>query len=228
NVLQEYNPQGIHQAIRLPGQHHDRETGLYYNRHRYYDPVVGSYINQDPIGLTGGVNKILYSESSPTLKIDPTGLNTVAIGAGVGASVGGPIGAVVGAAIGVAVLGVIWMASRPSSNTTSVSKTASELSIAHNNAAQIGDRSSYQGCGGNCTPDDHDKLDDEKKDACDKSKGLTCGKNEIDYGKADKIKKCIDARINIARKCFNGGDKGHNTQINQLYSIIGKCTGQAE
>ncbi|ABX37111.1 YD repeat protein [Delftia acidovorans SPH-1] len=228
NVLQEYNPQGIHQAIRLPGQHHDRETGLYYNRHRYYDPVVGSYVNQDPIGLAGGVNKILYSESSPTSKIDPTGLNTVAIGAGVGASVGGPIGAVVGAAIGVAVLGVLWMASRPSSNTTSVSKTASELSIAHNNAAQIGDRSSYQGYGGNCTPDDHDKLDDEKKDACDKSKGLTCGKNEIDYGKADKIKKCIDARINIARKCFNGGDKGHNTQINQLYSIIGKCTGQAE
>src|SRR5258708_30922017 len=47
--------------------------------------------------------------------------------------------------------GVLWMASRPSSNTTSVSKTASELSIAHNNAAQIGDRSSYQGYGGNCT-----------------------------------------------------------------------------
>ncbi|WP_310889430.1 RHS repeat-associated core domain-containing protein [Delftia sp. UME58] len=82
NVLQEYNPQGMHHAIRLPGQHHDRETGLYYNRHRYYDPVLGSHINQDPIGLAGGVNKILYLESSPTLKIDPTGLNTVAIGAG--------------------------------------------------------------------------------------------------------------------------------------------------
>ncbi len=37
NVLQEYNPQGINKAIR----HHDRETGLYCNRHRYYDPVVG-------------------------------------------------------------------------------------------------------------------------------------------------------------------------------------------
>jgi RHS repeat-associated protein len=60
NVLQEYNPQGIHQAIRLPGQHHDRETGLYYNRHRYYDPVVGSYVNQDPIGLSGGMNKSIY------------------------------------------------------------------------------------------------------------------------------------------------------------------------
>ncbi|WP_448678430.1 RHS repeat-associated core domain-containing protein [Delftia acidovorans] len=46
--------------MRLPGRHHDRETGLYYNRHRYYDPVVGSYINQDPIGLSGGMNKSIY------------------------------------------------------------------------------------------------------------------------------------------------------------------------
>ena len=53
-VQEEYNPQGIHQEIRLPGQHHDRETGLYYNRHRYYDPEIGAYINQDPIGLRGG------------------------------------------------------------------------------------------------------------------------------------------------------------------------------
>ncbi|WP_349335652.1 RHS repeat-associated core domain-containing protein [Delftia sp. DS1230] len=76
NVLQEYNPQGIHQAIRLLGQHHDRETGLYYNRHRYYDPVVGSYINQDPIGLMGGVNFFTYP-SNPLLGIDPTGLSGV-------------------------------------------------------------------------------------------------------------------------------------------------------
>jgi RHS repeat-associated protein len=73
NVQQEYNPQGIHQAIRLPGQHHDRETGLYYNRHRYYDPVVGSYINQDPIGLKGGWNLFLYT-TDPSRKIDPLGL----------------------------------------------------------------------------------------------------------------------------------------------------------
>ena len=73
NVLQEYNPQGIHQAIRLPGQHHDRETGLYYNRHRYYDPVVGIYVNQDPIGLSGGMNKSIYPLIS-LQKIDPLGL----------------------------------------------------------------------------------------------------------------------------------------------------------
>ncbi|CAM3927268.1 Sugar-binding protein [Delftia tsuruhatensis] len=76
NVLQEYNPQGIHQAIRLPGQHHDRETGLYYNRHRYYDPVVGSYVNQDPIGLAGGVNKSIYA-TSPIIFTDPLGLAPV-------------------------------------------------------------------------------------------------------------------------------------------------------
>ncbi|WP_305852757.1 RHS repeat-associated core domain-containing protein, partial [Citrobacter sp. MGH 55] len=28
----------------------DKETGLYYNRHRYYDPAQGRYITQDPIG----------------------------------------------------------------------------------------------------------------------------------------------------------------------------------
>ncbi len=76
NVLQEYNPQGIHQAIRLLGQHHDRETGLYYNRHRYYDPVVGSYVNQDPIGLAGGVNKSIYA-INPMISMDPLGLAPV-------------------------------------------------------------------------------------------------------------------------------------------------------
>ncbi|WP_415829601.1 RHS repeat-associated core domain-containing protein, partial [Delftia tsuruhatensis] len=76
NVLQEYNPQGIHQAIRLPGQHHDRETGLYYNRHRYYDPVVGSYVNQDPIGWLGGTNHFNYPEN-PLNWIDPMGLRSI-------------------------------------------------------------------------------------------------------------------------------------------------------
>jgi RHS repeat-associated protein len=74
NVQQEYNPQGIHQAIRLPGQHHDRETGLYYNRHRYYDPAVGSYVNQDPIGLKGGASLQQYGFDNPIKNIDPTGL----------------------------------------------------------------------------------------------------------------------------------------------------------
>jgi len=35
--------------IRLPGQYHDRETGLYYNWHRYYKPTVGRYYQVDKL-----------------------------------------------------------------------------------------------------------------------------------------------------------------------------------
>ncbi|ALM52423.1 RHS repeat-associated core domain-containing protein [Halomonas huangheensis] len=38
------------------GQYHDTETELHYNRHRYYDPEIGRFITQDPIGLMGGEN----------------------------------------------------------------------------------------------------------------------------------------------------------------------------
>ncbi|HDJ2743840.1 TPA: RHS repeat protein, partial [Salmonella bongori] len=41
NVLSENNPHNMKQLIRLPGQQCDEETGLYYNRHRYYDPLQG-------------------------------------------------------------------------------------------------------------------------------------------------------------------------------------------
>ena len=37
--------------FRYQGQYEDEETGLYYNRFRYYDSNAGSYISQDPIGL---------------------------------------------------------------------------------------------------------------------------------------------------------------------------------
>ena len=73
NIEQEFNPHDIDQAIRLPGQHHDKDTGLYYNRHRYYDPSIGSYVNQDPIGLRGGENFYKYP-INPNRLIDPLGL----------------------------------------------------------------------------------------------------------------------------------------------------------
>jgi RHS repeat-associated protein len=40
--------------FRYQGQYEDSETGLYYNRFRYYSPEEGMYISQDPIGLNGG------------------------------------------------------------------------------------------------------------------------------------------------------------------------------
>ncbi|ODC04425.1 hypothetical protein BFW38_13670 [Terasakiispira papahanaumokuakeensis] len=61
------------QPIRFQGQWHDEESGLYYNRHRYYDPQQGRYITQDPIGLKGGTNLYGYV-GDPTSAIDPLGL----------------------------------------------------------------------------------------------------------------------------------------------------------
>nr|WP_276529158.1 RHS repeat-associated core domain-containing protein [Tenacibaculum maritimum] len=39
--------------FRYQGQYEDVETGLYYNRFRYYSPDTGTYISKDPIGLAG-------------------------------------------------------------------------------------------------------------------------------------------------------------------------------
>ncbi|EKE4587324.1 RHS repeat-associated core domain-containing protein, partial [Escherichia coli] len=51
----------------------DEESGLYYNRHRYYDPLQGRYITQDSIGLKGGWNFYEYP-LNPVQYIDPFGL----------------------------------------------------------------------------------------------------------------------------------------------------------
>jgi RHS repeat-associated protein len=79
NIQEEFNPNNIEQDIRLPGQHHDKETGLYYNRHRYYDSKIGAYINQDPIGLKGGLNIFSYASGNPVNGTDPLGLATALI-----------------------------------------------------------------------------------------------------------------------------------------------------
>lgn len=60
--------------IRFQGQYYDLETGLHCNRHRYYDPSIGQFISQDPIGLLGGVNNYQYAPN-PTGWVDPLGLS---------------------------------------------------------------------------------------------------------------------------------------------------------
>jgi RHS repeat-associated protein len=61
--------------IRLQGQYADAETGLHYNRHRYYDPVIGQFISQDPIGLLAGTNFYQYAPNALSW-VDPLGLDT--------------------------------------------------------------------------------------------------------------------------------------------------------
>ncbi|HFP0347315.1 TPA: RHS repeat-associated core domain-containing protein, partial [Escherichia coli] len=74
NLLNEENPHHVYQSYRLPGQQHDEESGLYYNRNRYYNPLLGRYITQDPIGLAGGWSLYAYP-LNPVNGIDPLGLS---------------------------------------------------------------------------------------------------------------------------------------------------------
>ena len=66
------------QPLRFQGQYYDTETGLHYNRFRYYDPDIGRFVTLDPIGLLGGVNLYAYA-SNPISWIDPLGLSSAAL-----------------------------------------------------------------------------------------------------------------------------------------------------
>ncbi|WP_427108125.1 RHS repeat domain-containing protein [Lysinibacillus xylanilyticus] len=75
--------------IKYQGQYEDVETGLYYNRLRYYSPTEGIYTQQDPIGLVGGRNLYTYV-SNPISYIDPLGLSGIDIFRGMTDSNGKP------------------------------------------------------------------------------------------------------------------------------------------
>ena len=66
NLLEQTN-------IRFQGQYYDSETGLHYNRYRYYEPYSARYVSKDPVGLEGGLNNLAYV-SDPNMWVDPLGL----------------------------------------------------------------------------------------------------------------------------------------------------------
>ena len=58
--------------------YYEHETGLHYNRYRYYEPYSARYVSKDPIGLFGGINTSKYV-NNPNQWIDAKGLQ---VGAG--------------------------------------------------------------------------------------------------------------------------------------------------
>jgi RHS repeat-associated protein len=60
--------------FRYQGQYQDKETGLYYNRFRYYDPDIGNYLSQDPIGLMSEEFNLYSYVRDVNNWIDPFGL----------------------------------------------------------------------------------------------------------------------------------------------------------
>jgi RHS repeat-associated protein len=60
--------------LRFPGQYYQAETGLNQNVNRDYDPLIGKYIESDPMGIEAGINTFTYARNYSIGLIDPDGL----------------------------------------------------------------------------------------------------------------------------------------------------------
>lgn len=67
--------ESFYQPLRFPGHFYDVETGLHYNRFRYYDPRLGRYLESDPDGVSGGLNLYAYT-TNPLREVDLRGLSS--------------------------------------------------------------------------------------------------------------------------------------------------------
>ncbi len=78
----EYTPYGealggsgsVVNPYRYKGREWDAEARLYYMRARYYDPMLGRFISEDPIGFAGGINPTAFVDGDPVNHADPSGL----------------------------------------------------------------------------------------------------------------------------------------------------------
>ncbi|MFT7224462.1 MAG: RHS repeat-associated protein [Cellvibrionaceae bacterium] len=80
------------------GREYDQSTGLYYYRARYYDPELGRFISEDPLGFAAGINFYAYVNNNPVNYNDPSGKIAFAIPlitGGIGA-IAGATGSVIG------------------------------------------------------------------------------------------------------------------------------------
>lgn len=61
--------------LRFPGQEFDPETGLVYNRFRYFDPATSRYLSPDPLPFLQGANAFSYVDNDFLNQLDPLGLS---------------------------------------------------------------------------------------------------------------------------------------------------------
>jgi len=59
--------------LHFTGREEDADSGLYYFRARYYDPAIGRFITEDPMGFAAGINFYAYANNNPINANDPTG-----------------------------------------------------------------------------------------------------------------------------------------------------------
>ena len=214
----------IHQPFRLQNQHYDEETGLHYNFFRYYDPEIGRFTQQDPIGLMGGGNLYVFAPNNQQW-IDPLGLNSLAqclnpantiqcAEAGMisappvtaPTTVGGVTKGALATGTGIAAISI-----------SKVSPDAIALSNAHN---------SGQNYGGNCTPKEHRALTAMKMSFCNAPR--SCQKKSLTDQSEIAVREsfalgCAQIRSKINNKCFAGGDQIHRDEEKEAWDVWATC-----
>ena len=78
NVIEETGNKGMVPFL-FQGQYYDRETGLAYNRFRYYSPKMGMYVSQDPIGLAGGILNLYGYAKDTNYYVDIFGFSLITV-----------------------------------------------------------------------------------------------------------------------------------------------------
>ncbi len=73
NVIDQSNASDSTRRL-FTGREFDAETGLYYYRARYYDPAIGRFLSEDPLGFIDGPNSFAYVNNRPLAGTDPFGL----------------------------------------------------------------------------------------------------------------------------------------------------------
>lgn len=71
---------------------YEEDSGLYYYRHRYYDPGLGRFVSRDPLGIWGDVSNLgngeNYAGNDPVNRVDPLGQRSCSTGFGDGIQAG--------------------------------------------------------------------------------------------------------------------------------------------
>jgi RHS repeat-associated protein len=187
--------------LRFPGQIFDKETGTHYNVFRDYDPQTGRYLQADPIGLGGGMNRWGYVGGNPMNGVDPLGLK------GVGVPVIPQIAIPVAACRYLA--GYLLK--------SGIFKSRDYVIERRDGVKMRSD----------CNQNDYDDYVQQIDNKC-KSKEVkrSCNPNDSFadiYNTIDTIKDCNKAREDRENNCFRGGDTGHNQAMINNAKAISNC-----